>query len=295
MGYIGNQNFDIIETKIGDVTGKATEAIILAKPSVNNQLWIGTDTGDLYLGDGSGWNNIGKLKGDNGLPGPAGADGKGIISISRSAGDGSAGSLDEYTISYSDSSTSVFTVQNGIDGVIPVKGVDYDDGRGIVSLVKTNTTGEVDEYTVTYTDATTFVYNVVNGIDGLDGGLQINGSDTVANIQLRTGDATNTVFASTDTKTLYLYDGVAWHDIGTAGSTGDLLKANNLADVSDKVVARTNLAVYSKSEVDNAIVNIDISSKADKADTYSKTEVDNAIAAVDSDESLGNQITEVLA
>lgn len=44
-------------------------------------------------------------------------DGRGITSISKTSGDGSAGSIDTYTITYTDNSTSTFTVYNGANGV----------------------------------------------------------------------------------------------------------------------------------------------------------------------------------
>lgn len=44
-------------------------------------------------------------------------DGRGIASISRTSGDGSSGSVDTYTITYTDESTSTFTVYNGANGV----------------------------------------------------------------------------------------------------------------------------------------------------------------------------------
>ena len=52
------------------------------------------------------------------------ADGRGISTIERTSGDGSAGSLDTYTITYTDKTTSTFSVRNGIDGqIFNVKGV----------------------------------------------------------------------------------------------------------------------------------------------------------------------------
>ena len=46
----------------------------------------------------------------------AGEDGRGIVSIVRTSGDGSAGSTDVYTITYTDETTSTFPVYNGTDG-----------------------------------------------------------------------------------------------------------------------------------------------------------------------------------
>lgn len=52
------------------------------------------------------------------------ADGRGISTIDRTSGDGSSGSLDTYTITYTDNTTSTFSVRNGIDGqIFNIKGV----------------------------------------------------------------------------------------------------------------------------------------------------------------------------
>jgi hypothetical protein len=47
--------------------------------------------------------------------------------------------------------------------------VNIDNGKGIVSIVKTSTEGNVDTYTITFTDETTFDFIVTNGVDGEDG------------------------------------------------------------------------------------------------------------------------------
>lgn len=46
----------------------------------------------------------------------AGKDGRGIVSFARTSGTGTAGSLDTYTITYTDNTTDTFTVYNGKDG-----------------------------------------------------------------------------------------------------------------------------------------------------------------------------------
>lgn len=70
----------------------------------------------------------------------------------------------------------VKTEKNGLDGK------DGENGKGIVSIEKTNTEGLIDTYTITYTDGTTSTYEVTNGKNGESGSggtstdVQINGS-----------------------------------------------------------------------------------------------------------------------
>ncbi len=47
----------------------------------------------------------------------AGVDGRGIVSAERTEGDGTPGTTDIYTVTYTDEATSTFTVYNGADGV----------------------------------------------------------------------------------------------------------------------------------------------------------------------------------
>lgn len=54
--------------------------------------------------------------GIDGTDGVDGTDGIGIVSVIRTSGTGLAGSTDTYTITYSDTSTSTFTVVNGTNG-----------------------------------------------------------------------------------------------------------------------------------------------------------------------------------
>jgi len=50
--------------------------------------------------------------------GATGATGVGVVSTIRTSGTGLAGSLDTYTITYTDASTDTLTVQNGLNGVL---------------------------------------------------------------------------------------------------------------------------------------------------------------------------------
>jgi len=159
--------------------------------------WDGTQIGVRREGDAS-YTYV-DLKGDTG---DTGATGRGITSIARTSGDGTAGTTDTYTIAYSDSTTSTFNVYNGTDGVglefswngtqlgvrregettytyVDVKGETGDTGdtgavgRGITSIARTSgdgTAGTTDTYTITYSDSTTSTFNVYNGTDGQGAG-----------------------------------------------------------------------------------------------------------------------------
>ncbi len=141
--------------------------------------------------------------------GVKGDTGNGISSIIKTS---TEGLVDTYTITYTDGSTSTFTVTNGKDGVdgaqgiqgikgekgedghTPVitiqngywyidgvntqqaaQGVKGDTGNGVSSIIKTSTSGLVDTYTITYTDGTTSTFIVTNGKDGEDGEQGIQG------------------------------------------------------------------------------------------------------------------------
>ena len=113
--------------------------------------------------------------------GGTGTDGRGIVSVIRTDGDGSAGTIDTYTITYTDDTTSTFTITNGKDGLMGLRGPVGPEGpmgpigptgRGInkISLLSSTgtpgTTGVIDTYRILYTDGTTFDFKVYNGKDG---------------------------------------------------------------------------------------------------------------------------------
>lgn len=120
------------------------------------------------------------VNGTNGVDGEIGPTGNGIVNITRTNGTGQAGTIDTYTITLSDASTSTFDVYNGVDGNDGANGL---DGNGIATILRTNgngAAGTIDTYTITYNDTTTTtfnVYNGANGINGLDGIDGTNGLD----------------------------------------------------------------------------------------------------------------------
>ncbi|MBR3674532.1 MAG: hypothetical protein IKN69_00075, partial [Bacilli bacterium] len=125
-------------------------------------------------------------------------EGRSIVKIEKTD---TLGLIDEYTITYTDGTTSKFLVTNGKNGTDGIQGLPGQDGhtptiavgtngnwvidgvdigiraeglrgpqgeagRGIVSIDKTNTSGQIDEYTITYTDNTTSTFIVTNGTNG---------------------------------------------------------------------------------------------------------------------------------
>lgn len=68
--------------------------------------------GNLSWSNDKGMQNPGSVN----IKGPAGNSGRGIVSIRRTSGTGTSGSTDVYTITYTDNTTSTFTVYNGRNG-----------------------------------------------------------------------------------------------------------------------------------------------------------------------------------
>ena len=147
-------------------------------------------------------------QGEQGVQGEKGDDGNGIASIIKTS---SEGLVDTYTITFTDGTTTTFTVTNGADGeqgIQGIQGVKGEDGHtpvitiqngywyidgvntnqsavgisgatgnGISNIAKTSTEGLVDTYTITYTNGTTTTFTVTNGTNGNDGKDGINGAN----------------------------------------------------------------------------------------------------------------------
>ena len=114
-------------------------------------------------------------KGDKGDTGEKGDTGNGIASITKT---GTAGLVDTYTVTYTDGTTTTFTVTNGAKGD---KGDTGATGNGIASITKTGTSGNVDTYTITYTNGQTTTFTVTNGavssVAGKTGAVTLDAND----------------------------------------------------------------------------------------------------------------------
>ena len=96
-------------------------------------------------------------QGEAGPEGEPGKDGNGIVGIVKTSTDGL---VDTYTITYTDGTSSTFTVTNGETGKT---------GVGITDISKIGTSGNTDTYKITFTDGTSASFSVTNGADGDDG------------------------------------------------------------------------------------------------------------------------------
>lgn len=101
-------------------------------------LYLDTTSYDLYkLIDSNGtsiWSKIGNIKGDKGATGETG---NGIQKIEKTS---TNGLVDTYTITFTNSTTTTFTVTNGKDGVDGADGKGLDDIQNIVATENNPTT-----------------------------------------------------------------------------------------------------------------------------------------------------------
>lgn len=153
MGYIGNQSAKIVHININRFRGEVADitALNAITGMASGDMYKLISTNHAYMYDGSAWVDIGDIEG------PQGPQGNSVETVVRTTGDGSEGTTDTYTITYSDTSTSTFNVKNGTAGTIN-------------HIAKTDTVGTTDTYTA-YADAAKTQplgsFEVYNGVDGL--------------------------------------------------------------------------------------------------------------------------------
>ena len=148
----------------------AQEAVVHA-PIIQNGYWYIWNDGQ-YVDTGV---RAEGQKGDKGDTGEKGDTGNGIASIAKT---GTSGLVDTYTVTYTDGTTTTFTVTNGAKGD---KGDTGETGNGIASITKTGTSGNVDTYTITYTNGQTTTFTVTNGgvssVAGKTGAVTLDAND----------------------------------------------------------------------------------------------------------------------
>jgi hypothetical protein len=174
-----------------------------------------------------------------------GTAGRGIVSIILTS---TVGLTDTYTITYTDATTSIFTVQNGDDGddgAPGAPGAPGAAGRGIASIVLHATVGLTKTYRITYTDATYFDYDVKDGEDGGGGVSQFTGLTLAAANWVTDGS---------------LYKCVLSHTSITATSIVEVIPDDDAYDVlvAAKPMAKTESAAGSVTVRAKAIPTADI-------------------------------------
>lgn len=113
---------------VGDIAWTNLIAIADITGTDGKELEIRVDSGYIQTRlEGGSWTNL------IAVSSLIGETGRGITSIVRTSGTGAAGTTDTYTITYSDSTTSTFTVYNGADGATQdISGkVDKVTGKGL--------------------------------------------------------------------------------------------------------------------------------------------------------------------
>ncbi len=135
-----------------------------------------TDNTTVDLGSIVGPQGIQGPTGATGATGPqgeTGATGNGISSIVKT---GEEGLVDTYTITYTNGTTSTFTINNGATGQTGAVGETGATGNGIKAVEKLSSNGNVDTYRITFTDNSTFDFTVTNGTQGPQGEVGATGT-----------------------------------------------------------------------------------------------------------------------
>jgi len=143
--------------------------IIVALTLLLSLLLTSCSSVNLYIGEnGNWWNGDEDLgvaaqgpqgeQGPQGTPGEKGDTGEAgesvtVVSVSKTK---TEGSVDTYTIYFSDNSSTTFTVTNGSDG----------KSITITSVDKINANGLIDTYKITFSDGTHHTFTIKNGEDG---------------------------------------------------------------------------------------------------------------------------------
>ena len=153
------------KTRVGNaVTSPNTSTIIDNVSYGENDIYINNQTWDVWLCNGTGWTNVGNIKGEQGIQGSQG------YSITNVTPAGSSGLTKTYNIYNSNNElVGTFSVTDGRDGTDGergpqgIQGTKGDPGYSpTVSVVKT---GKVA--TITITDATgPHVFTITDGNDG---------------------------------------------------------------------------------------------------------------------------------
>ena len=209
-------------------------------------------------------------QGEQGTPGEPGADGVSVVSIEKTE---TEGNVDTYTITYSDGTTSTFTVTNGENGsqgnpgdngLTPFIGENGNwwigetdtgikalgtDGISITNIELIHSENGVDTYRITFSNETHFDFNITNGAQGIQGEPGENGSSVLTghgdpSIELgKDGDS----YINLDNWDYYVKTSGEWQfggnikgETGQAGSNGISIESTYIDENGDLIVTLSN-------------------------------------------------------
>jgi hypothetical protein len=176
-------------------------------PSSNNANGDGYIIGEnLYVWNGSTWQDVGKVKGPQGDPGANAY----ISAVTASVGNTTGTPSVAVTTAGTPSNISFNLAFNGLKGE---PGDDGENGVGINSFVKTSgngAAGTTDTYTITFTNGVTSAITVYNGSNGTNGEDGEDGQDGENGIGIKSFVKTsgNGAAGTTDTYTITFTNGV---------------------------------------------------------------------------------------
>ena len=230
-------------------------------------------------------------EGPTGPTGPTGAQGETGIGIASIAKTGTNDLVDTYTITYTNGSTSTFTVTNGAagaDGATGPTGATGATGNGISSIAKTGTSGLVDTYTITYTDASTSTFTITNGEDGQNGvsptvTAEGSGSNVLIHVTDGTGTHTYTIPTSSGEITQLPADWNATSGVQMIVNKPDLKPVATSGDYNDLI---------NKPTIPAAQVNADWNAASGVAQILNKPEI--PAAQVNADWNAASGVAQIL-
>lgn len=153
-----------------------------------------------------------------------GKDGRGIKSITRTAGNGAAGTTDTYTITYTDNTTGTISVYNGKNGT---------NGTSVTVKSVSESTADGGSNVVTFSDGNTVT--VKNGKAGSKGNPGT--SVTVTKVTESTIDGGNNIIEFSDGKTITVKN-------GSKGSAGYDLTNADKTDIAGEVAGMISQIAY---------------------------------------------------